>query len=280
MPLLARIHYLTQRVGRNLLPEGLARAARTLLGVVPGPEMAWPDEIADLYVRTAEEAECPVPGRRVLVFGSGTSFAVACRLLRAGAAQVVLYDKYARPDDRVNGPLADEFPDLVGRRNGRVVPTSERLTLIGPPEDEDEAALPEVDLIVSSSVLEHVEDVPGCARRLAAATAPGGVNLHFVDLRDHFFATPFEMLRYSERTWSRWLDPRSHLNRYRIPDYEQAFRGAFEEVSVEVTERDPAAFQAARHSIRPHFLTGEEALDSATIILLRAARPRAQNWRK
>lgn len=275
---LKRIDYLVQRVGRNFLPGPVARLGRRLFRLVPGPETAWPDETAERYLRTAEEAGHPLPGRRVMIFGSGPTFAVACRLIRAGADHVVLYDKFACPDDRINGPLVDEFPDLIGRVDGRVIPTTDRIVLVEPTEDDDRdfADLEPVDVVLSSSVLEHVDDVEGWAHRLAAATAADGVNLHLVDLRDHFFATPFEMLRYSERTWSRWLDPRSHLNRYRIPDYERAFRGAFTSVSIEVTKRDEPAFAQAREWIRPEFLTGDDAVDSAIIFLLRAAVPRIE----
>jgi hypothetical protein len=267
---LERVNYLVQRIGRNFLPGPVARLGRRLFRLVPGPETAWPDETAERYLRVAAEAGRPVEGRRVMLFGSGPSFAVACRLLRAGAERVVLYDKFARPDDRINGPLVADYPDLVGRVDGRVAPVTDRMVLVEPATDDDATAFPEVDVILSSSVLEHVDDVEGWARRLAAVTAPGGVNLHLVDLRDHFFSTPFEMLRYSERTWSRWLNPRGHLNRYRIPDYERAFRTAFERVSIEITRRDEAAFEAARRWIRPELLTGDDAVDAATIVLLRA----------
>lgn len=272
MAFLKRANYLVQRIGRNMLPGPVARIGRRLFGLVPGPETAWPEEMAARYLRITAEAGHPIEGRRVLIFGAGPSFAVACRLLRAGARHVVLYDKFAGPDDRINEPLVEEFPELIGRVGGRVAPVTERLERIEPTENDD-PLLPEVDLVLSSSVLEHVEHVERWARRLAAATAPDGINLHLVDLRDHFFSTPFEMLRYSEETWSRWLDPRGHLNRYRIPDYERAFRAAFDDVSIRITERDEAAFRAARPWIRSEFLTGDDLIDSATIFLLRAERP-------
>jgi len=273
MSFLVRANYLAQRVGRNFLPGPVARIGRRIFGLVPGPETAWPDEMTERYLQTAEQAGHPVAGRRLMIFGAGPTFAVACRLLRAGAEQVVLYDKFARPDDRVNAPLVDQFPDLVGRVGGRIGPVTDRLVLVEPTEADDDTDFPEVDVILSSSVLEHVDDVEGWARRLAAATAPDGVNLHLVDLRDHFFSTPFEMLRYSEETWRRWLNPRGHLNRYRIPDYRRAFEPSFGDVSIEILHRDEEAFEAVRHAIRPEFLTGDDAVDTATIFLLRAAPP-------
>ena len=67
----------------------------------------------------------------------------------------------------------------------------------------------------------------GITHALAGLTAAGGLNIHFVDLRDHFFRYPFEMLHYSEAAWRRWLNPTSNHNRYRVWDYRRVFEAAF-----------------------------------------------------
>jgi hypothetical protein len=106
---------------------------------------------------------------------------------------------------------------------------------------------------------------------LARATAPGGVQLHFVDLRDHFFKHPFEMLCHSERVWRGLLNPASNLNRLRPWDYERIFRTSFPRVTVEPLAADLGAFRAARSRIRPEFLTGDDTRDAVTRIFVRAS---------
>ncbi|HVS03393.1 MAG TPA: methyltransferase domain-containing protein [Thermoanaerobaculia bacterium] len=269
-----RLHYLAQRVGRNLLPGWAARLGKRLLGVSAGAETTEPDEIAAYYRdELAAKLGRSLEGQRVLLFGGGGHFGVACRLLRMGAGHVYLYDKYATPDDAHNARLLPEFAQYLRWEGGRVVPDGSHLTHL-PPGDEI-PRFPAVDLVLSVTVLEHVDDLDGWLGALAATTEADGAHLHHVDLRDHFFATPFEMLCYRESTWRRWLDPRrSHLNRLRLPDYEALFRRHFEEVAIEVLERDEAAFATARPRIRPEFLTGDPAVDAVTAIQVRATRPR------
>ena len=127
-----------------------------------------------------------------------------------------------------------------------------------------------VDLVVSSSVLEHVEDVPSLVRACAELTAPGGANLHLIDLRDHFFKHPFEMLCYDERTWRRWLNASNNLNRLRLPAYRAIFAAAFEHVRVEVESHLRDEFRRARPRIRSEFLTGDEEIDAAALVRVEA----------
>ncbi len=69
------------------------------------------------------------------------------------------------------------------------------------------------------------------------------------------------MLCYSERTWQRFLNPGSNLNRLRVWDYERLFSSRFPSVAVQVRNSDLPAFRATRARIRPEFLTGDENRD-------------------
>lgn len=246
------LDYLALRLVRRHLPDRLVRAllARRLF-ITPGLETTDPEAAVRRFQEALASEGAAVAGQRVLIFGYGGSFAVGRALLRAGARHVVLLDPYAAPEAR-------EPP--------------EALTVVhGPLEAYLESGGPPADLVLSNSVLEHVDDLPRAVPQLARATAPGGRQVHFVDLRDHFFKYPFEMLCHSERIWRGVLNPGSNLNRLRAPDYERIFRASFSRVSVEPIEADLPAFQRARHRIRPEFLTGADGRDAITRILLRAA---------
>ena len=130
------------------------------------------------------------------------------------------------------------------------------------------------DVVVSSSVYEHLDDVDGLTAALAALTAPNGLHIHYVDLRDHYFKLPFEMLKFSEQTWKRWLNPTSNLNRFRLRDYQRIFDSHFADVKIGVLERDPEAFARARSRIRHEFLAGDEAHDAVTLIEVAASKPK------
>jgi hypothetical protein len=141
-------------------------------------------------------------------------------------------------------------------------------------DDAQTRGIQPVDIVVSTSVLEHVEDPPGNLRALRRLTRADGIHIHFVDLRDHFFRYPFEMLHYSERIWRAWLNPSSNHNRYRLWDYRRVFEENFGEVEVQTLGDDVPAFEAARSRIRPEFISGNLAEDAATLIRVVAHQPR------
>ena len=135
----------------------------------------------------------------------------------------------------------------------------------------------QVDCVLSTSVYEHLDDVPGITRALANLTAPRGVHLHFIDLRDHYFKYPFEMLTYSNYVWKNLLNPTSNLNRFRLPDYKRILDESFRSVEIEVLERLEDEFQAASARIRPEFKTGDATIDSVTLIQVLAREPLRQS---
>lgn len=271
-----RFNYLAQRILRNLLPAPVAVGARRLFGGIAGGESHAPEHFAGHYEETLARAERSFQGSRVLIFGHGPSYGFACALLATGAEHVYLWDPYAGPDDRANRRWLEEYPQYLQERGGRVEPHAGWMTLIDAGARPAEVEFPNVDLAVSTSVFEHLADPDLWAAKLARAVDPGGVNLHMIDLRDHFFERPFEMLCYSEATWRRWLNPRHHLNRWRHDDYERMFRRHFGRVSIEILESDPELFEAYRPRIRPEFVTGDRRIDSVLEIEVLASAPLRQ----
>jgi len=73
-----------------------------------------------------------------------------------------------------------------------------------------------VDIVVSNSVYEHLPGVAmgAITQGLAVVTKPDGIQIHFIDLRDHYFKYPFAMLAFKDKTWRTWLIPSSSLNQF------------------------------------------------------------------
>jgi SAM-dependent methyltransferase len=260
------LQYLLLRLIRRFLPERLTRfLLRRGLVIRPGLETREPASAAARYRETLEAQGETLNGKHVLVFGYGGNFAVAAELLRAGASHIVLLDRFAPPDDRRNRELVRAYPDYFILQNDQVKTVDAFITLIH--EDVKNVRVEEkFDVVLSSSVYEHLDDVDGLTAALAALTAPSGIHIHYVDLRDHYFKLPFEMLKFSERTWKRWLNPTSNLNRFRLRDYQRVFDSYFADVQIKVLASEPEAFAHARNQIRPEFLTGDEAHDAVTLI--------------
>lgn len=267
------LKYIILRLVRHFLPESITRfLLRRGLIIRPGLETREPASAVTRYRDALALRGSTLTGKRVLVFGYGGNFAVGAELLRAGARHVVLLDRFAPPDDRRNRELVRAYPDYFSLRGDQVLTNESLLTLIH--DDVKNVRVEKFDLVLSSSVYEHLDDVDGLTAALAALTAPSGIHVHYVDLRDHYFKLPFEMLKFSERTWKNWLNPTSNLNRFRLRDYQRVFEKYFSKAEINVLAREPDAFAKAKSKIRTEFLTGDEAHDTVTLIEVIASGPK------
>ena len=267
------LRYILLRLIRHFLPESITRfLLRRGLIIRPGLETREPASAAARYRDALALRGEALTGKRVLVFGYGGNFAVGAELLRAGARHIVLLDRFAPPDDRRNRELVRAYPEYFRLRGDQVLTNESFLTLIH--DDVKNVRAEKFDLVLSSSVYEHLDDVEGLTAALAALTAPGGIHIHYVDLRDHYFKLPFEMLKFSEKTWKNWLNPTSNLNRFRLRDYQSVFETYFSKAEINVLAREPETFATARSKIRPEFLTGDEAHDTTTLIEVAASQPK------
>jgi hypothetical protein len=262
---------------RHFLPEKIVRflLLRSLV-IEPGLETRDPQAAVQRYADVLAERGDSLQGKRVMVFGYGGRFDIGVGLLEAGADAVVLCEKYAPPDDVHNRGLLPRYEAHLRIDGERVRPRDERIALLEADiRDVKPGDIPPVDLVISNSVYEHLDDVEGITRALSALTGPGGLHIHFVDLRDHYFKYPFEMLCYSKSVWYGWLNPSSNHNRYRIWDYRRAFEAGFANVEIDVRARNEAEFQKARPRIRPEFISGDLQADSVTLIRVVASQPKA-----
>ena len=268
--------YLIPRLIRHFLPERLVRTLllRNII-IQSGLETNNPFAAIQRYVDVLSKYEHSFQGKRVLIFGYGGRFDIGFGILKEGAAHVILCDKYAPPDENHNHQMfASEEKYFLMESKG-VRPRPEWMTLLEADIRDVHASdgLDPVDIIISSSVYEHLEDVEGITRALAGLTTTDGIHIHYVDLRDHFFKYPFEMLRFSEGTWRGWLNPSSNHNRYRLWDYRRAFQACFGRVDIDVLSREEDAFRKVLPHLRPEFVSGDIKEDAVGVIQVVASKP-------
>lgn len=271
------LRYLLLRLIRHFMPEGLARFLLKRRWIIkPGLESTDPFSASQRYVETLSAHSISITGKRVLVFGYGGRFAVGVDLLKRGAAHVVLCDHFVLLDTERNRALLSEYGRYLKEEQAEIQPRGEFITLLHGDirEASIQAQVSQVDIVLSTSVFEHLDDVPGITKALANLTAPQGVHVHFVDLRDHFFKYPFEMLKFTKGVWRNFLNPTSHLNRYRLNDYQRVFDANFGRVNYIVIERLMDEFRKAQGQIRAEFKTGDDEVDSVTLIHVVAREPK------
>ncbi|MBI5943854.1 MAG: class I SAM-dependent methyltransferase [Chloroflexi bacterium] len=271
------INYLALRLLRHFMPESVARFLLKRRWIIkPGLESNDPAAAVAQYIDSLTARGRSINGKRILLFGYGGRFAVGVELLRRGAGHVVLCDHFVLLDKERNRELLSDYADFLVENGGDAEPRPEFITLLHGDirEDSVQKQIAEVDYVLSTSVYEHLDDVDGITRALAKLTSPNGVQLHFVDLRDHYFKFPFEMLTFSERTWRNFLNPTSNLNRFRLTSYREVFDAHFQKVNITVLQRLEDDFRAARRHIRPEFLTGDESVDSVALIQVFVEEPK------
>lgn len=265
--------YILPRVIRHFLPEKITRAL-LLRGVIirPGLETRAPEEAAARYQRELLAMGTDISGKHVLIFGYGGRFALACHLLKMGASHITLCEYAARPDEKANALLLPEFEKYLSTHFGKTIPRAEWITLLQ--GDIRELAvdprLQKADIVCSTSVFEHLSGPSGILDALTGITNEKGIHIHFIDLRDHFFKYPFEMLTYDRETWTRWLNPTSNLNRWRLPAYENLFKNRFDQVDIQILERNLTAWNVISDNVLPEFKTGDAQIDSVTQIRVMA----------
>jgi SAM-dependent methyltransferase len=268
--------YLVPRLIRRFLPEKLVRTLllRNVI-IQSGLETNNPFAAIQRYTDVLSKYGFSFRGKRVLVFGYGGRFDIGFGILKEGATHVILCDKYAPPDEDHNHRMFSAEEKYFFMENRGLRPRPEWMSLLEADIRDVHASqtLQPVDIVISSSVYEHLDDVEGITRALAGLTKPDGIQLHYVDLRDHFFKYPFEMLRFSERTWRRWLNPSSNHNRYRLWDYRRAFNICFDQVEIEVLSREEDAFRKVMGHLRPEFISGNMDEDAVGTIQVVALKP-------
>ena len=148
------------------------------------------------------------------------------------------------------------------------VPSREKTSRIRELAGLDSAS---ADIIVSNSVLEHVRDPLDLFRECLRVLAPGGIMLHQVDYRDHFFKYPFHFLTFSKALWDNLLDP-GDLPRLRLDDHLLALRISGFECEVLKQETDPAALAAVVPFLAPEFSWRDRDMLSTTTAALACRR--------
>jgi hypothetical protein len=271
-----KIEYIVLRLIRHFMPPFLVRfLLRRRWIIQPGLESSNPQKAAKHYQDAFKRLDFEVTDKRILIFGYGGRFGTACALLQAGAHNIVLVEKDAPPDDRANRALLPENGTYLTLKNNRVTPREDHIALLqGDISDQKiREQVGQVYIVLSMSVYEHLENIDDITRVLAEVTQEKGIHLHFIDLRDHFFKYPFEMLTFSNTVWRNWFNPTSNLNRCRVKDYRAAFEKYFQDVQIRSLGQDLDEFMKIKHRIQPEFLSGDVQADSINQIQILASKP-------
>lgn len=264
---IARAEYVALRLLRRFVfSERVANLlARWLPYYRPSVNETRPGDIVAAYTRHAQSASMTLTGKRILEVGAGRTNVVGYSLAAAGAAKVVVLEPFVAYDAALD-------TRLLRHHHGDDARTHDIVSRVRRVRDFGQTTLAGIDLVLSNSVLEHVTEPAPLFTRCMDVLADDGAMIHVVDYRDHFFKYPYAFLTFSDRTWSRWLDP-GDLPRWRLGDHVAAMQQAGFAVEVIDREVEAEAFERIRDRLTPRFAGGDPDVAVATATLL--ARKRA-----
>ena len=191
------LRYLFPRFIRHFLPDRIVRfLLNQRLIIKPGIETSAPEEAVSRYLKALEDSNVSINGKNILILGYGGRFAVGCGLLDAGAQKITLTDPFAPPNHAANQALLPRYAAFLTKNDKEILPKPGRLELVQEDirKNEVQTRITQADLIFSNSVFEHISDVEGTAKALSLLSHPDSKHYHFIDLQDHYFRYPFEML--------------------------------------------------------------------------------------
>lgn len=192
---------------------------------------------------------------RVAELGPGDSAGVGLMFLAHGAEHVDLADRFYSKRShtqqvKIYEALGNAYPNVKKILSQGDLSSEESIPGITRFYGEDASGEKffeghkGYDVIVSRSVLEHVDDPEGALRKMYEALNPGGVLIHKVDLRDHEMFTPYShSLKFLEI--SQWL--------YKLMTYGAGYpnRFLFDQYNNVLKDLDPACrfYVAGLHGV-------------------------------
>ena len=207
--------------------------------------------IAQNYLQQLDDAGISRERARILELGPGSDFGPAL-ILASHGAEVTIADRFMADQNadhhrRLNARLLESWPgpNEAIRRAVEAERYDGVLTLVNAEVERLPCPDGSFDIVLSNAVLEHVVDLPTACEALFRVTAPGGVNSHQVDFRDHRdFGRPLEYLLgesdHFEPT-STW--PGQYGSRRRPIEVERLFAEAgFVIEAVEINGRASASY--------------------------------------
>ena len=230
--------------------------------ISPGIETTDPAKAAGIYGSLLQRFARSIENNSIAIFGYGGSYGLAAELLSRGASHVALIDLRENPNEVANRTAYSKHPDFFNQENGRIIPKKKHISVHHCDILDEPPLFEPVDLLLSSSVLEHVPNLETILKSLNTLIKSDGAQLHRVDLSDHIRNYPFEMLTYSEYVWKNFLNPPSNLNRLRLWDYENVFTDLFSKVELNIEGRNLEEFRNYKQKILPEFLSGSDVNDS------------------
>lgn len=217
-----------------------------------------PKRLVDEYERHLTCTGFSPKGRRLLEIGVGRTNSVGYELAARFEPQMLLaFEPF------VEFSSAEDTKFLLRIASQHNCPADRLSNQVSRVRQLDTIKGGSIDLILSGSVLEHVNEPIALFTQLRRILAPAGVMLHLVDYRDHLFKYPYHFLQFRKKTWNRWLNP-GDLPVWRLYDHLEQLRAIGFSTRVLEETRDFKAFAVIAAHVSPEYNVDDIRLQTTT----------------
>jgi SAM-dependent methyltransferase len=260
MILWSNLEYVTLRIIRRFLFNGdvLDRLGTFIPYWRVNQGRLDPEPIVTAYQQLARQAGIDLHDRRVVELGCGATNGTGYEWTARFGGHWTGVEPFALFDQDLDATL---FANVRMRQPRASRDNTSRMRDLAGLESSS------ADIIVSNSVLEHVRDPLALFEQCSRVLVPGGLMLHQVDYRDHFFKYPFHFLTFSKALWDNLLDP-GDLPRFRLDDHLAALRVSGFGCEVLKRETDFGALSAIVPFLAPEFSARDRDMLSTTTAAL------------
>ena len=239
LPQAERANYVLQR-----------HVTRSLPGPTAGFQRRFRRAVGHLDAYKEHGSGKPLAEAVFYEFGAGWDLAVPLSFWALGVERQILVDLHPNVHIGLVNVSIERLRDLPSERalrepGGSIGSLEELEPRFGirylAPCDARATGLPatSVDVVTSTSTLEHIpeDDLVPLLAECRRLLRPDGVLSSRIDLSDHYShfddsLSPYNFLRYSDRTWRLVNSPLHYQNRLREPDYLELIRDAGLELVV------------------------------------------------
>jgi SAM-dependent methyltransferase len=202
-----------------------------------------PELIYNRYLKFAEEAKISFENKVIAETGTGSTQSIGMLFSTSIAKKHISIEPFVKLNTTLNQKIEARLLNIGYKIDQNKTEHTNSFKTI---------ELQSVDIVLSNSVLEHVLNLEEYVTDLKRIIKENGVMLHWVDYRDHYFKYPYHFLKFSAKTWNKWLNPGS-LPRWRVTDHIKAFENEGFKVELIYSETLQEEFEKVKNEIHPDF---------------------------
>ena len=212
-----------------------------------------PELIVDEYNKYFDKNEISWKGKKILEIGCGKTNSTGYEISARSNSEVFLAEPFVVFDQ-----VADNiFLTQISKKYNL---TKEALAkMVTRVKSFREIPFGHIDIVVSSSVLEHVSNLNKLLEEVTSVSKPEVKMLHIVDYRDHFFKYPYHFLQFSHYVWNNFLNP-GDLTRTRQSEHLRIFDQYGYKTEILYEKKDPKEFEKIYQNIDKCFDKNDQTL--------------------